>query len=39
VQTVAEALQESLAAEMTPDQIAEAERLAEEWIETHRKAD
>jgi TPR repeat protein len=39
VQTVAEALQESLAAEMTPDQIVEAERLAGEWIETHRKAE
>lgn len=39
VQTVAEALQESLAAEMTPDQIAEAKRLARDWVETHREAE
>ena len=39
VQTVAETLRDSLAAEMTPDQIAEAERLAGEWTETHRKAE
>jgi TPR repeat protein len=37
VQKVAQVLQESLAAEMTPVQIAEAERLAGVWIETHRK--
>ncbi len=39
VQTVAEALQESLAAEMTPDQLAKAERLAGEWIKTHQKTE
>ena len=36
---LAEALQETLAAKMTPAQIAEAERLADAWIETHRKAE
>jgi TPR repeat protein len=39
LQTLAEALQETLAAKMTPAQIAEAERLADGWIETHRKAE
>jgi TPR repeat protein len=39
VQTVAEMLQGSLAAEMTSDQIAEAERLAGEWIETHQSSE
>lgn len=39
VQTIAAALQESMAAEMTPDQIAEAERLAREWIENHRRVE
>jgi TPR repeat protein len=39
LQQLAEALQETLAAKMTPAQIAEAERLADGWIETHRKAE
>jgi TPR repeat protein len=39
VQKVAEALQETLAAEMTPAQIVDAKRLAEEWIEIHQKAE
>jgi TPR repeat protein len=39
VQKVAEALQETLAAEMTPAQIAEAKRLASAWAETHKKTE
>lgn len=39
VQKVAEALQETLAAELNPSQIAEAEHLAGAWIERHRKAE
>jgi TPR repeat protein len=39
VQKVAEVLRGTLAAEMTPAQIAEAERLAGAWIETHGNAE
>lgn len=39
VQKVAEVLQETLAAEMTPAQIAEAKRLASAWTETHKKTE
>jgi TPR repeat protein len=37
VQKVAQALQAALAAEMTPAQIAEAERLAGAWMTMHKK--
>ncbi len=39
VQKLAQALQEALAAEMTPAQVDEAKRLADAWAETHRKAE
>ncbi len=38
-QKPAQALQELLAAEMTPAQIAEAKRLLAAWVELHRKAE
>ncbi len=39
LQGVAEALQEALAEDMTPARIAEARRLADAWVETHRRAE
>jgi TPR repeat protein len=39
VQKVAQALQEALAAEMTPAEIGEAKRLADAWAEAHRKTE
>ncbi|MDH3473193.1 MAG: sel1 repeat family protein [Rhodospirillales bacterium] len=39
VQKLAQALQEALAAEMTPAQVDEAKRLAGAWAETHSKAE
>jgi TPR repeat protein len=39
VQKVAQALQEALAAEMTPAEIEQAKRLTDAWVETHRKTE
>jgi TPR repeat protein len=39
VQKLAQALQEALAAEMTPALVDEAKRLAGDWAETHSKAE
>lgn len=39
VQKVAEALQQALATKMTAAQIAEADRLAGDWAEIHRKSE
>jgi TPR repeat protein len=39
VQKVAQALQEAVAAELTPAQLTEAKHLVDAWIETHRKGE
>lgn len=39
LENVATAMREAVEAEMTPDQVAEAERLKRDWLATHKKAE